>query len=211
MIEVYLFRHPRSQYNLEGKIQGQANSPLCEEGKHQAKEIAEALKYSHFTLFLASDLDRSLQFTTQIARHHKGVSLMVLQELRERSLGRYEGKPYDAIGTIEDVFQMAITKEYIEGGESLRKVLSRGHDVLHLLKSIEKQRQPVQQRVCISSHGAFVATLPSIFSGKPFVPRECRLLGHGEYHYFSLNNGVLAREEDMQLYCSVRDMNYKAG
>ena len=134
MLEVYAFRHPQSRYNLEGKIQGQADSPLSEEGLRQAKEVAEALKKIPFTTILTSDLQRCIRFAWEIAHANKrrGITLHLLPELRDRNLGIYEGEPYSIIGTIDDVFQMVLGRETIEEGESREDFFYRGRRVFVL-------------------------------------------------------------------------------
>lgn len=111
MIKVYVFRHPQSQHNKDGIIRGEANSRLSKEGLHQAQEIAEALKDIPFTLFLTAPADICYRFTNEVYKYHRGKTVMHLQELRDRCLGVYEDQPYSNIGTIDDVFQMAIRKE----------------------------------------------------------------------------------------------------
>lgn len=207
MLEVYAFRHPQSQYNLEGKIQGQTDSPLSEDGLQQAKEVAEALKEIPFTTILTSDLQRCIRFAWEIAHANKrrGITLHLLPELRDRYLGMYEGQPYDVVGTIDDVFQMVLSREHIEGGESRKHFFSRGRMVLEVLRGFEKRGEESgnYERVLLSTHAPVIATLPSVFLVKPFIPEDCKLMGHAQYHHFYLKNGIVEREKDMQLYCSL--------
>ena len=43
-MNIYILRHGQTNYNLEGRFQGQINIEMNEEGKEQVKRSAEELK-----------------------------------------------------------------------------------------------------------------------------------------------------------------------
>ena len=64
-IDLYLIRHGQTQWNSEGRLQGQQDSPLSPTGELQARAIARRLGKLGVSRTIASDLGR----TRQTARH----------------------------------------------------------------------------------------------------------------------------------------------
>jgi Fructose-2,6-bisphosphatase len=61
MGKIYMVRHGETQWNTEGRIQGQTNIPLSEVGKNQARLAADRLSTVTFDAVYSSDLDRTLE------------------------------------------------------------------------------------------------------------------------------------------------------
>ena len=61
MGKIYMVRHGETQWNTEGRIQGQTNIPLSEVGKNQARLAADRLATVTFDAVYSSDLDRTLE------------------------------------------------------------------------------------------------------------------------------------------------------
>lgn len=199
MIEVYTFRHTQSQYNKEKRIQGQIDSPLSEEGLQQAKDIAEILKDTPFTVLLTSDLQRASTLAELVQRYHPQAQLVRDPDLRERGLGVLEGETYESYGGREDgVFRIAIAgfaESGIEGAELLENMYARAECV-----PAKVQQYGDSAVVGVFSHGAFLARVAHAFSGQPFDPKTVQLLKNGQYHYFALEQGNLV---EMRLFCSL--------
>lgn len=86
-------RHGRTDWNAAGKIQGQTDIPLNEEGKAQARRLAERLlqEGADWTAVVSSDLQRAQQ-TAAILAEKLGIRLLAPDErLRERNYGLIEG------------------------------------------------------------------------------------------------------------------------
>ena len=63
--EMYLIRHGETEFNVEGKFQGQSNSPLTENGKDQIYQVARMLKMElgddiHSWEIISSPLGRAM-------------------------------------------------------------------------------------------------------------------------------------------------------
>ena len=93
---IYLVRHGVTDWNIEGKIQGNTDIPLNTEGKIQAKELAKELKHIKFDKALSSDLLRAKQTAEIIAKEHKLI-VEATEVLRERNFGYLEGKSSDLV------------------------------------------------------------------------------------------------------------------
>ncbi len=84
-----LVRHGQSEWNADGRWQGQADPPLTDLGRLQAREAARAL--GTVDAVWASDLQRAVETATVIAGD-LGVGPVVLDpDLREREAGEFSG------------------------------------------------------------------------------------------------------------------------
>lgn len=89
MTDLLLVRHGESVWNADGRWQGQADPPLTERGRLQAREAAAAL--GHVDAVLTSDLERAAETGAIIARE-LGVDHLATEEaLRERDAGPLSG------------------------------------------------------------------------------------------------------------------------
>jgi len=90
MGKIYMVRHGETQWNTEGRIQGQTNIPLSEVGKHQASLAADQLSTVKFDAVYSSDLDRTLE-TAKIIVASSNLKIVTNPNLRERFFGIFEG------------------------------------------------------------------------------------------------------------------------
>ncbi len=82
-------RHGQSTWNMEGRWQGRADPPLSEFGELQASEAAKAI--GSVDIIIASPLQRAYG-TAAIIGAHIGVGpVEVVEDLKERSVGVWEG------------------------------------------------------------------------------------------------------------------------
>ncbi len=86
---VLLVRHGQSEWNAAGRWQGQADPPLTDVGRAQARAAARAV--GAVDAIFASDLQRAAE-TAAIISGELGVGPVVLDErLRERDAGEWSG------------------------------------------------------------------------------------------------------------------------
>lgn len=86
---VLLIRHGQSEWNADGRWQGQADPPLTELGRHQALHATRNLGV--VDAVVASDLQRATE-TALIISSELGVGPLVLEPgLRERDAGEWSG------------------------------------------------------------------------------------------------------------------------
>ena len=83
-------RHGESMCNLEGRLQGQFDSPLSPLGIRQAEACAEYLKDWNFDAAYASDLSRAYITAETIAARHPELNVTRMPELREIFFGKWQ-------------------------------------------------------------------------------------------------------------------------
>lgn len=86
---VLLVRHGQSEWNADGRWQGQQDPPLTDLGRRQARSAATAL--GAVDAVFASDLQRAAETATIIATELGVLPIMVDSGLRERNAGEWEG------------------------------------------------------------------------------------------------------------------------
>src|SRR3990172_2717411 len=92
MTFLFLIRHARSTWNAEGRMQGQADPPLDDVGREQARALAERLRGEPFRAIYSSPQARARQ-TAEIAfaRHNPPAPITFDDRLKERDLGEGTG------------------------------------------------------------------------------------------------------------------------
>ena len=89
-MRLYVLRHGQTDYNKEGKFQGQSDIELNEEGRKQARITAKKLENIKFDKVYVSPLKRAIE-TAKIVTNNK-LELEIDNRIMERSFGKLEGK-----------------------------------------------------------------------------------------------------------------------
>ena len=160
MLELYLIRHGQSTWNKTGRIQGQTDVPLSEEGVRQAEALAKRLKDWVFDKVYSSDLKRAKQ-TADIAFGH--AAMILDKRLREIHLGDFQGRTWNEMTDAErDVFSVQFAGPYhhkVPGGESNDDLRDRALAWLAEL--------PREGRVLAFTHGGFIVSVLQSVVGRP--------------------------------------------
>ena len=89
-MKIYMIRHGQTDWNLAGKIQGKTDVPLNEEGRAQARFLAEAMKSRPAAKVFTSPLKRARETAQAVAEALDGLppvkmhcSLLAEQALKE--------------------------------------------------------------------------------------------------------------------------------
>jgi broad specificity phosphatase PhoE len=85
-----LVRHGETDWNADGRLQGQTDRPLSDFGRRQARRLAEELADEPFEAIYSSDLVRARE-TAEIVGGRLGLPVMLDAELREKDWGTWEG------------------------------------------------------------------------------------------------------------------------
>lgn len=165
-LKVYLIRHGRTQWNIEGKLQGTGDSPLVEEGILGAKKTGVALRDVDFAACYSSLMKRAQDTADYILGdraiphfHHRG--------LNELHFGSWEGvKSVDLYDNPEYWQMKQQPKEY-------QALSNQGETIYQLYERVQKafweivrlHQQLGSKNILIVSHGMTLTLLTAILNG----------------------------------------------
>jgi broad specificity phosphatase PhoE len=85
-----LVRHAETDWNADGRLQGQTDRPLSDFGRRQAQRLAGELEREEIEAIYSSDLSRARE-TAEILGERLGLPVALDPELREKDWGTWEG------------------------------------------------------------------------------------------------------------------------
>ncbi len=157
MTALYLVRHGRTQWNDEGRYQGQCDPPLNELGQQQAQDLAQALDGVPFQAVYASDLQRARQ-TAQVLADRRGLPLRLDVRLREIDVGEWAGRLVSDVRAADPEtyarWRTAPVGVRIPGGETLAELAARIAAALDDITAAHPDGA-----VAVFTHGAAIATV----------------------------------------------------
>ncbi len=136
MTTLLLVRHGETDWNAEGRLQGQTDRPLSDYGRRQAHQLAEELDGEELEAIYSSDLARARE-TAEIVGRKLGLPTVLDPDLREKDWGTWEGLTAAERDRVEFV------------GESTE---AHGDRILDVLRRIS-ERHPGDGRVLVVTHG----------------------------------------------------------
>ncbi len=89
---IFLVRHGETNWNKEGRFQGQINIPLNSNGKDQAKKASKYLNEINFNKAFSSSMDRPYETAKIILQNKSDIEITKIENLVEISHGLWEGK-----------------------------------------------------------------------------------------------------------------------
>jgi broad specificity phosphatase PhoE len=150
---IYLVRHGITDWNEAGRYQGSSDIELNEKGIEEAIEAGKLLSTVPFNKIYSSPLARAKRTAEEIAKHH-GLPVHLVDELKERSYGDYEGMTFDEIER-QPYFQKHLRKNwYLQGapnGESFEESSARVGKALSEIVS-----KHVNETIAIVAHGGVI-------------------------------------------------------
>ena len=151
MTKLCLIRHGQTDWNLEGRYQGQSDVSLNATGRAQAQRISQILKQQPFAALYASDLARARE-TAEIIGEFCALPVRLDPRLREIHQGEWEGQLSTVLQTrYADLWQQRLSDPASArppGGETIAQVAARAYAALD-----EIAARHVGQSVIIVSHG----------------------------------------------------------
>ena len=93
---LYLARHGQTDWNCQGRYQGQIDIPLNDRGREEARSLAEKLQQSRPTAVWASDLSRARETAAIVAAPHN-LPVQIHPGLREMHFGSWQGLTWQQI------------------------------------------------------------------------------------------------------------------
>ncbi|MBN2256230.1 MAG: alpha-ribazole phosphatase [Anaerolineaceae bacterium] len=165
MTQLCLVRHGQTDWNLEGRYQGQSDVPLNENGRIQAQLLARQLQDKQFEAIFTSDLQRAKE-TAEILAAIFHLPVNSDPRLREIHQGEWEGQQVDDIKSryanlwnerMEDPANVRPP-----GGETVAEVARRVHAALNDIAT-----HHANDPVMVVSHGLAIATALCKINGIP--------------------------------------------
>lgn len=136
MTRLLLVRHGETDWNADGRLQGQTDRPLSDFGRQQARRLADELAAEDIEAIYSSDLARARE-TAEIVGTRLGLPVTFDPDLREKNWGTWEGLT-------------AVERERVEfAGESTEAHQER---ILRALERISEQH-PGDGCVLVVTHG----------------------------------------------------------
>ncbi len=129
MTRIILVRHGETTWNVEGRYQGQEDTPLSERGLEQGRLLAQGLKNIPIDRAFSSPLKRSFQ-TCQFCAELHGLDVTADARLSEINHGSWEGRlAADIEAAYPETFARWHTTPHLvqmpDGGENLEDVRCR--------------------------------------------------------------------------------------
>ena len=155
--EVILIRHGETEWNLSGRWQGHADSPLSNRGIEQAEALGKRMLNEKLDCFYSSDLERA-RHTSRLVGGPSGWEAEFMESLRERDLGVIEGLTTDEM--LEKYpqeyqsFRNDGPEYQVPGGESFRQFYDRCSAALEDVA----MRNP-GKKIGLVTHGGFLGAI----------------------------------------------------
>ena len=164
----FLVRHGQTAYNLEGRAQGQSESPLNDAGVEQARAIAERLRDEEFAVCLTSDLRRVLDTAKPIVAG-RDIRSIKSTRLREKDFGEIEGKTFAEVERESpELFRRLFADDpdfAPPGGESDRRLIERVAAEVDALTA--SGDIPDGANILVVAHGGTIRSLITHLMGLP--------------------------------------------
>ncbi len=193
MEAIYLVRHGETEWNRDGRLQGQSNSALTKRGLKQARAIGELLRelVGGGIPIIASPLERALR-TAEVICGPLGRNPACLQTddlLKEISFGQWEGLTFAEIAAAdpENLARMEQDRWSVAppGGESYAMMADRVRRWL-------RQSAAIEEKIVVA-HGEWGRVLRGIYCGT--TQEEMFALDVPQDVVFRLTDGTIARIE----------------
>ena len=157
MTKVVFIRHGQTEWNVNGRYQGQSDVPLSPTGKEQARLLAENFPVAHIDAIYASDLSRAM-FTAQAVADKFNLPVQPEPAFRELCFGDWEGLTYAEITSQwPDAMSNFINHPDImdiPNGENFPEVQARAMKRLNEIIALHDG-----QTIVITAHGAVLRTI----------------------------------------------------
>lgn len=179
MTQFYVIRHAQTDFNAQGRIQGQYDSQLNALGQQQAQTLAQKFAYKNIAAFYSSDLSRCVQTATPLAQK-LGLDLQLDPTLREKHFGIFQlhshAEAQQKFPEVYHAYQQRDLYYCLPEGESQVTFANR---IITGLQQIAT-RHP-NDKVLIMTHGGAIASL---------LQHTLHLESGGLRHFQLINLGV---------------------
>ncbi len=164
MTNLYITRHGQTEWNLEGRMQGQKDSNLTELGEQQAEWLGERLNDVELDIIISSSSGRAFR-TAKIIRGERNIEIIPNDNLREIHFGEWQGQLHTEIEAIwpeeyKNFWNFPHLYKPLEG-ETVLQLLDRvSNEVEKIISKYEGKN------VLIVAHGVVLKALIAYFENK---------------------------------------------
>lgn len=157
MTKVIFIRHGETEWNFLGKYQGQAEVPLTEKGREQARLLAKNFPSDKLDAIYSSDLSRAME-TAGFVADRFNIKVNPEPAFREMNFGDWEGLTYKEIsarwqGEMEQFLKRPDILK-VPNGENFPSLQQRATTKLYEL--IAKHDGQI---IAVTAHGGVLRTL----------------------------------------------------
>jgi 2,3-bisphosphoglycerate-dependent phosphoglycerate mutase len=172
----FLFvRHGQTIWNAERRYAGSSEVELAPGAKEQIEALSKLLSKERIDAIYSSPLSRCLKTVAPTA-HARHLRVIVREELRERSLGEWEGRSADEIHPPHEGYhfpESAYDGTFrIPGAERLDTLAHRVRSFLH-----EARDAHPGQTILVATHAGVIWAIEAHIVGNP--PRPVRWTPNG--------------------------------
>ena len=170
---ILLVRHGQTEWNVQGRYQGQMDSALTPRGRAEAKALGERLRQQgrDISSVWSSDLPRASDtahiLVAELQEAGRKYDVLLDPRLRERSFGILEGLTREECRRKhpEEIRKFSADGDYAisGGGESRSTLVQRAEEAL-----LGIAKRSMGQTCLVVTHGAVVSTLMRYLLGIPF-------------------------------------------
>lgn len=196
-LNIYLVRHGKTVWNIEGRLQGSGDSPLVEEGIEGAKKAGKALQHIHFSAAYSSMQKRAQDTANFILaeNQHKNIPHFHHKGLNEFDFGSWEGSKSVDLYENDEYWVMKKTpaeyKAETNGGETYEQLYQRALTAFNHIAQVHQDHE----NVLIVAHGMTLTVLTAVLKGLHWS--ECR---DETKHSFVINTAInIAQVENGQV------------
>ncbi|MFH0905198.1 MAG: histidine phosphatase family protein [bacterium] len=182
-MKLIVVRHGESKGNTSDLVQG-AESKLSNEGCQQAQRLADKLKDEQIDAAFVSPLFRAQQTANIILRHHPGLGIQTVPELRERDYGIYEGRPASEPQADWRASGLPFGEFKPEGGESWYEA---GERATSFIRSLIDRYKDSDQTILVVGHGSIFTYFLTHMDGKDVCANSKE-----QYDYYHPHNTAMS-------------------
>ena len=181
MTRIFCIRHAQSVWNAEGRWQGQADPPLSDRGRDDARAAARVLE-GMVERVVASDLLRALETAEIVASALALGEVDISPDLREIDIGEWSGLTRDEI---EERWPGGIAG-WRSGEFSPPGAEDRDAFVARVVRGLERVARSDGRPALVVTHGGAIGRLEHHLGVNPgvAVPRLCG-------RWFDVGSGVV--------------------
>lgn len=172
MKRILLIRHGQTDWNAEGRWQGQLQVPLNDAGLEQARLLGAYLQDHPITAVFSSDLSRAHTTATRVAEPH-ALNVQADTRWRELHLGILQGLTTNEINTQHGDVALKMREDYLDyvvpQGESRRAMQTRAYEAYREIVASEPGPE-----IAIVSHGGTIRVVLMKLFGDDIVQKSVR-------------------------------------